>query len=133
LPVLPHSVRERVDPGAARSAGPSEGTLPSAVEADTQTETGANERLGSSDDGDAADLEERAAAAPIVEADDAAQPTAVEPRPARLTVVVFPWGKVWINGKLRGPASLRRALSRRKRSIRLRPGQPKTLDFDLTK
>lgn len=74
-------------------------------------------------------------------------PSVAEPRPAQLTVVVFPWGRVWINGKLRGPAPLKNAPLKAGRykisagqdspfktqTIRLRPGQRKTLDFDLTK
>jgi hypothetical protein len=60
--------------------------------------------------------------------------------------VVFPWGKVWINGKLRGGAPLKNEAlppGRYKigvgqespfktRTIRLRPGQRRTLEFDLT-
>jgi hypothetical protein len=68
-------------------------------------------------------------------------------RPARLTVVVFPWGKVWVNGKPYGPALLmneplkagRYKISAGQQSpfktqtVRLRAGQRKTVEFDLTK
>jgi hypothetical protein len=68
-------------------------------------------------------------------------------RPARLTVVVFPWGNVWIDGKPRGQAPLKNDVLKpgryevsvgqerpvKTQTVRLRPGQRKTLDFDLTK
>lgn len=73
------------------------------------------------------------------------QATAVPP--ADLTVVVFPWGNVWINGKTRGSAPLKNVLLKpgryrisvgqgrptETRTVRLRPGQRETLQFDLTK
>jgi len=66
-------------------------------------------------------------------------------KPARLTVVVFPWGNVWINGKSRGSAPLKnvslapgrykiqvgRGQPTRTRTIRLREDQRRTLQFDL--
>lgn len=76
------------------------------------------------------------------------QPSKATPlRPARLTVIVFPFGDVWINGKLQGAAPLKnRPLkpgtyelgagqgSRTKtRTVRLRPGQREQVVFDLTK
>lgn len=75
-------------------------------------------------------------------------PPAVAPsRPGKLTVVVFPWGDVWVNDKRRGPAPLnidplkagRYKISAGQsgpshtQSVRIRPGQHKTLHFDLTK
>ncbi len=68
-------------------------------------------------------------------------------RPARLTVVVFPWGNVWINGKRRGAAPLKNEALKpgrykisvgqdapfKSQTVRLRAGQRRTLDFDLTK
>lgn len=74
-------------------------------------------------------------------------PNTTEARPARLTVIVFPWGNVWIDGKLRGAAPLKNEVMKpgrykvsvgqdapfKSQSIRLRPGQRRTLDFDLTK
>ncbi|MBW2379333.1 MAG: serine/threonine protein kinase [Deltaproteobacteria bacterium] len=70
-----------------------------------------------------------------------------EPRSAKLTVVVFPRGDVWINGKASGPAPLRNESLKPGRykisagkgrpsetqTVDLRPGQRKTLLFDLTK
>lgn len=67
--------------------------------------------------------------------------------PASLTVVVYPWGDVWINGRRRGPAPLKNlALKPGRyridagqgqptvtRTIRLRPGQEKKLRLDVTK
>ncbi|MFW2388921.1 MAG: serine/threonine protein kinase [Polyangiales bacterium] len=67
--------------------------------------------------------------------------------PASLTVVVFPWGDVWINGKPRGSAPLKSLSLKPGRyeigagqgkptvtqTIRLRPGQQKRLRLDVTK
>ncbi|MGB8329843.1 MAG: serine/threonine-protein kinase [Polyangiales bacterium] len=68
-------------------------------------------------------------------------------KPARLTVVVFPWGDVWINGKAHGSAPLKNVVLEpghykievgqgrptRTRTIRVREAQRKTVQFDLTK
>jgi serine/threonine protein kinase len=77
------------------------------------------------------------------------EPTPAVPsaRPARLTVVVFPWGDVWINGKPRGSAPLKNLSLKpgrykvsagqgqpsKTQTIRLRETQRKTVHFDLTK
>jgi serine/threonine-protein kinase len=77
------------------------------------------------------------------------KPTPAVPsaRPARLTVVVFPWGDVWINDKPRGSAPLRNVSLKpgrykvsagkgkpsKTQTIRLREAQRKTVHFDLTK
>jgi serine/threonine protein kinase len=67
-------------------------------------------------------------------------------RPARLTVVVFPWGDVWIDGKRRGSAPLKnialkpgrykisagRERPSKSKTIRVREAQRKTVQFDLT-
>jgi len=77
----------------------------------------------------------------------AAAVDATAARPARLTVIVFPWGKVWINGKAKGAAPLKNEPLKpgrykisvgqdtpfKSQNVRLRAGQRKTLDFDLTK
>ncbi|MGB5219776.1 MAG: hypothetical protein WBN60_02020, partial [Polyangiales bacterium] len=90
-----------------------------------------------------------------LEADSTPKPAAADPapkdvapaRPARLTVIVFPWGNVWINGKRKGAAPLKNEPLKpgrykigvgqdapfKSQTIRLRAGQRKTLDFDLTK
>lgn len=66
--------------------------------------------------------------------------------PARLTVVVFPWGDVWINGKRRGTAPLKdlslkpgrykisagRGKPSKTQTVRLREAQRKTVQFELT-
>jgi len=76
----------------------------------------------------------------------ATRPSSTTPSPANLTVVVFPWGNVWINGKARGAAPVKNASLKPGRyrisvgrgspskteTIRLRPGQHKMLEFDLT-
>ena len=89
--------------------------------------------------------------------DEAAETTSAPPseappatprvaEPARLTVIVFPWGNVWINGKPRGAAPLKNEAMKpgrykiavghdepfESKVIRLRSGQRTTLDFDLT-
>ena len=67
--------------------------------------------------------------------------------PASLTVIVYPWGDVWINGKRRGTAPLKDLSLKPGRyriaagqgeptvtqTIRLRPGQTKKLKLDVTK
>jgi serine/threonine protein kinase len=67
-------------------------------------------------------------------------------KPARLTISVFPWGKIWINGKPWGPAPLKgesmppgtykisvgQARPSKTQVVRLKAGQRKTLRFDLT-
>jgi serine/threonine-protein kinase len=67
--------------------------------------------------------------------------------PARLTVVVFPWGSVWINGRSKGSAPIKsltlepgrykvaagRGKPSKTKTVRLRAGQRKRLEFDLTK
>jgi hypothetical protein len=67
--------------------------------------------------------------------------------PASLTVVVYPWGDVWINGTPRGTAPLKNLALKPGRyrigagqgeptvtqTIRLRPGQKKKLKLDVTK
>ncbi|MBW2546948.1 MAG: serine/threonine protein kinase [Deltaproteobacteria bacterium] len=77
---------------------------------------------------------------------EAAPPVIKQPAPARLTVLVSPWGRVWINGKPRGSAPLKDATLKpgrykvsagqgsplETRTIRLRAGQRKTVRFDLT-
>ncbi|MEM8608819.1 MAG: protein kinase [Myxococcota bacterium] len=82
----------------------------------------------------------------------AASPEPKDPQPAavaksaRLSVVVFPWGEVWVNGKRRGAAPLeglalppgryRVAAGQGKPSstkvVRLREGQRRTVEFDLS-
>ncbi|MBT8452370.1 MAG: protein kinase [Deltaproteobacteria bacterium] len=76
-----------------------------------------------------------------------AEPVAQEPKPGRLSVTVFPWGDVWIDGKPRGKAPvLRVALppGRHKvsagqgtpsktRVVRLKAGQRRSIQFDLSK
>jgi serine/threonine protein kinase len=67
--------------------------------------------------------------------------------PATLTVVVYPWGEVWINGKPRGAAPLKNLSLEPGRyqisagqgeptvtqTIRLKPGQQKKLKLDVTR
>jgi len=72
---------------------------------------------------------------------------AVPLAPATLTVVVYPWGDVWINGKRRGSAPLKNISLKPGRyrigagqgapsvtkTVRLRPGEAKRLKLDVTK
>ena len=74
-------------------------------------------------------------------------PEPAPPRKARLTVAVFPFGEVWIDGKPRGTAPVKAQALRpgvyeisagqggpsKTRTVRLRPGEAKTIVFDLTK
>lgn len=75
----------------------------------------------------------------------AAPPAALPP--GNLTVVVYPWGDVWINGKPRGPAPLKNVSLKPGRykisagqgrptvtqTIRVRSGEKKKLKLDVTK
>ncbi len=88
---------------------------------------------------------EQDAAAPATDT-GGSEPAVQAPEPARLTVIVFPWGNVWINGKPRGAAPLRgkslppgrykvgvgRQSPSKSRTVRLRAGERRTLQFDLT-
>jgi serine/threonine protein kinase len=74
------------------------------------------------------------------------EPVVEAPKPARLSVAVFPWGDVWIDGKPRGRAPVRNAAlppGRHKVSagqgepsktqvVRLKPGQRRNVQFDLS-
>ena len=71
----------------------------------------------------------------------------LDDRSIRLTVVVYPWGDVWIDGKRRGLAPLRNVSLKPGRhrisagqgkptvtqTIRLRPGEERKLKLDVTK
>ena len=78
--------------------------------------------------------------------DDVGPPVVAPTIPARLTVLVSPWGSVWINGKPRGAAPLKNAPLKpgrykvsagqgspsETRTVRLRAGQRETVRVDLT-
>lgn len=78
--------------------------------------------------------------------DDAEPSAAPRVRPAYLSVFVFPWGRVWINGRPYGKAPLQDASFRpgkytvsagqdapsKTKRVRLREGDRRTLEFDLT-
>ncbi|MBW2379483.1 MAG: protein kinase [Deltaproteobacteria bacterium] len=78
--------------------------------------------------------------------DVAVPPTIAPPSPARITVLISPWGNIWINGKPRGAAPLKNASLKpgrykvsagqgspsETRTVRMRAGQRKTIRFDLT-
>jgi serine/threonine-protein kinase len=86
------------------------------------------------------------AADTVVEAESPAEPVAQEPKPGRLSVAVFPWGDVWIDGKHRGKAPVLNAVlppGRHKVSagqgkpsktkvVRLKEGQRRSIQFDLS-
>ena len=82
-------------------------------------------------------------------ADTGALPVAAPappPKPAHLDVIVIPWGEIWINGKRQGAAPImdktlkpgRYRISAgqegpsQSKTVRLRPGERKTVNFDLT-
>lgn len=95
--------------------------------------------------------EEEASNAARQESRASAQPkrasTAKALPPANLTVVVYPWGDVWINGKRRGSAPLRNLSLKPGRyrigagqgkptvtqTVRLRSGETKKMKLDVTK
>ncbi|MEM7435378.1 MAG: serine/threonine-protein kinase [Myxococcota bacterium] len=82
----------------------------------------------------------------VAKANEETPKKAVPVRPARLTVSVFPWGYVWIDGKRKGRAPIKdltlkpgkHKISAGKetptvtKSIRLRPGQRELVQFDLS-
>jgi len=92
-------------------------------------------------------VEGESPAEPAAAVAKAAEPVAQEPKPGRLSVTVFPWGDVWIDGKPRGKAPvLRVALPRgrhkvsagqgtpsKTRVVRLKAGQRRSIQFDLSK
>jgi hypothetical protein len=71
---------------------------------------------------------------------------AVRAKPARLDVIVVPWGDVWINGQRWGPAPMMNETLKpgryrisagqggpsKTQTLRLRAGERKTINFDLT-
>ena len=96
--------------------------------------------------GGAPDGDERSNAAASTAAASSDQSEEPAKTPARLQVIVFPWGDAWINGKRYGAAPLERVLlnpgryrisagqgepTRTKRIV-LRKGERKTVQFDLT-
>lgn len=74
------------------------------------------------------------------------EPVAQAPKPGKLSVAVFPWGDVWIDGKSYGKAPVRRVAlppGRHKvsagqgepwktRVVRVKPGQSLSVQFDLS-
>ena len=70
-----------------------------------------------------------------------------EARPGRLNVVVFPWGDVWVNGARKGSAPIKglalkpgryrvsagQGKPSQSKTVRVRSGERKTVEFDLTK
>lgn len=81
------------------------------------------------------------------EAAEKPMPAASAPKPARLTVIVFPWGSVWIDGKPRGAAPIKNVRMKpgryrisagqnepqQTKIVDLKEAQRKTVEFDLTK
>ena len=75
-----------------------------------------------------------------------AKVSAAAPAPGSLTVIAIPWGKVWIDGRPAGASPLKDHTLKpgryqvsagqegpsKTQTVRLRPGQKKTLRFDLT-
>jgi serine/threonine-protein kinase len=90
---------------------------------------------------------EEAPAEPVAAVPAAAEPVAEEPKPGRLSVTVFPWGDVWIDGKHRGKAPVRsvalppgrhkvsagQGKPSKTRVVRLKAGQRRSVQFDLSK
>ena len=122
------------------------------------TDTPADAVAGTDADADAdaaavADTAAVAAAEAVADTEAVTDPappprqTAPPPKPATLDVIVVPWGNVWINGKPRGSAPLMDARLKpgryrisagqgepsKTRTVRLRPGDDKTLNVDLTR
>jgi serine/threonine-protein kinase len=92
-------------------------------------------------------LGEESPAEPAAAVPEAAEPATRDPKPGRLSVAVFPWGDVWIDGKHRGKApilklplppgrhkvSVGQGEASKTRVVRLKPGQRRSIQFDLSK
>ncbi|MDH3654264.1 MAG: serine/threonine protein kinase [Myxococcales bacterium] len=137
---------------AMRDAGPEAQPAPSEIEAEPVVAVDSVEAdVEAEPEAEAEGEAEQQKADELQEASD--QPTPkprVQPvvqAPASLTVIVYPWGDVWINGKRRGTAPLKDLSLKPGRyriaagqgeptvtqTIRLRPGQTKKLKLDVTK
>jgi serine/threonine-protein kinase len=91
-------------------------------------------------------VEEALGASDRDEHNEEARPSVSPMTPAHLTVLVYPWGSVWINGKPRGAAPLKNEALKpgrykisagqdgasQTRTVPLRAGDRKTIRFDLT-
>ena len=74
------------------------------------------------------------------------KPAVARREPAKLSIVVFPWGNVWVNGERLGAAPIRNKTMKpgrytigvgengpsKSRTVRLKPGDRRTVRFDLT-
>jgi serine/threonine protein kinase len=128
------------------AAPPAPSTTDAVVGADTVADAAADAAADTA--ADTAAVAATAADTAAVPDDAAAQPReeALPPKPARLDVIVVPWGDIWINGKRWGPApmvneklkpgqyriSAGQGGPSQTRRVRLQPGDHKTIDFDLT-
>ncbi len=151
--------RETRDPGRETRPAPSEIEAQQVVAVDQgQAGVAADEQkpLGpptepeesktATESGSAATDEGQPSVDELRESSDKPAPTLVQ-APASLTVIVYPWGDVWINGKRRGAAPLKSLSLKPGRyrigagqgeptvtqTVRLRPGQKKKLKLDVTK
>lgn len=121
--------RDDVEIGAQAPENP----LPSAVAAETTS-------------GETRETEAKGEPHETKPAPDPTDPVVVPTQPARLSIIVFPWGDVWVDGKRRGAAPIRDIAlppGRHKisvgqgkpadtRVVRLGQGERRTLQFDLT-
>ncbi len=141
------------DAGEEATQRPSDAVAPAAVATDSvDVEPVHDEAVVEAPAGDAAPEPVAAKPEPAPEAPAKKEPTrgtseATPARPATLTVVVYPWGDVWINGKARGPAPLKSVSLQPGRyrisagqgsptvsqTIRLRSGERKKLRLDVRK
>jgi serine/threonine protein kinase len=114
---------------------PAESGAKSSIGSDTQDETAAPRSTDEARDASGRD-----------EHTDEAQPRVSPTLPAHLTVLVYPWGSVWVNGKPRGSAPLKNEALKpgrykisagqdgpsQTRTVPLRAGERKTVRFELT-
>jgi len=113
---------------------------------ESETDAAREEPAAAVEAAPARDPESAGAAVAEEENVDTPPPVIAPLSPARLTVLVHPWGSVWINGKPRGSAPLKNASLKpgrykisagqdrpsQTRTVRLRQGQRKTIRFNLT-
>jgi len=133
---------DSVEPGAA----PSE--TERGTRADTDADTGAEAGV---ETGAATGTDTGAETGTGTGAESGASPApaprkVLPPKPARLDVIVVPWGDVWINGQRWGPAPMMNETLKpgryrisagqggpsKTQTVRLRSGERKTINFDLT-
>jgi len=136
-PLLEQPVSREADPSLAEVSG-----APAGQAADTEAagESPADPTAGTT-------IADAPPGEPESTEDRAAEPEPPPPKPGRVSVAVFPWGDVWIDGKPRGRApvdnvtlppgrhkvSAGQGKPSKTQVVRVKPGQRRTIKFDLSR